>query len=196
MTSNSVPASNILPFEINIPDERIEFLRKKLASATLPDELEDAGRDYGVPLADVQRLLAYWKSGYDWRRHEKELNVELPQFQTDIDVEGHGTLKVHFVHKKSDIASAIPLLFVHGCKCATGGLYLLKQPSFYLIGPGSFIEVRKILPLLIQGSKDQPAFHVVALGLPGFGFTDAPKKKTFAFIQYAEVCRLCLPLHN
>ncbi|KAH9480609.1 Putative epoxide hydrolase [Psilocybe cubensis] len=169
MASNVVPASSIRPFKIHIPDERIAILQYKLASATLPDELEDAGRDYGVPLADMQRLLGYWKSGYNWRKHEEELNTELPQFQTDIDVEGHGTLKLHFVHKQSDVAGAIPLLFVHGW-------------------PGSFIEVRKILPLLIQGTKEQPAFHVVALSLPGFGFSEAPKKKRFAFLQYAEIC--------
>ncbi|PPQ92837.1 hypothetical protein CVT25_004325 [Psilocybe cyanescens] len=168
MSSNAVPDASITPFKINIPDERIEFLHKKLALTTLPDELEDAGRDYGVPLADVQRLVARWKSGYNWRKYEKELNDELPQFLTDIDVVGHGTLKIHFVHKKSEVAGAIPLLFVHGW-------------------PGSFIEVRKILPLLNQGSKDRPAFHIVALGLPGFGFSEAPKKKGFAFIQYAEI---------
>lgn len=58
---------------------------------------------------------------------------------------------------------------------------------FFYLGPGSVIEVRKILPLLIQGFPDQPAFHVVALGLPGYGFSEAPKKKGFAFDQYAEV---------
>uniref|UniRef100_A0A8H7XQQ2 Epoxide hydrolase N-terminal domain-containing protein n=1 Tax=Psilocybe cubensis TaxID=181762 RepID=A0A8H7XQQ2_PSICU len=157
--------NTITPFQINITEERISLLQQKLALSILPDELEDAGRDYGVPLADIQRLLARWQSGYDWKKHEKELNQELPQFQTDIDIEGHGTLKIHFVHKKSNVEGAIPLLFVHGW-------------------PGSVVEVRKILPLLIQGS---PAFHVVALGLPGYGFSEAPKKKGFAFDQYAEV---------
>lgn len=55
------------------------------------------------------------------------------------------------------------------------------------LGPGSFLEVRKILPLLVQGSADHPAFHVVAYGLPGFGFSEAPKKKGFTEKQYAEV---------
>lgn len=86
----------------------------------LPDEPEDSGWDYGVPLADVQRLLARWKNGYDWRKYEKELNDELPQFQTDIDVDGFGILKIHFVHKKSEVPGAIPLLFVHGSKRLRG----------------------------------------------------------------------------
>ncbi|PPQ86918.1 hypothetical protein CVT25_009804 [Psilocybe cyanescens] len=169
MASITSPAQDIAtPFKIDISDERIEHLQKKLALTTLPDELEDAGRDYGVPLADVQRLLARWKTGYDWRKYEKQLNDELPQFQKDIDVAEFGTLKIHFVHKKSEVANAIPLLFVHGW-------------------PGSFLEVRKILPLLTQEVPGQPSFHVVTFSLPGYGFSDAPKKKGFAISQFAEV---------
>jgi hypothetical protein len=56
-----------------------------------------------------------------------------------------------------------------------------------MLGPGSFIEVRKILPLLTSASPDQPSFHVVALSLPGYGFSEAPKKKGFKAAQYAEV---------
>ncbi|KAF9005504.1 Alpha/Beta hydrolase protein [Cyathus striatus] len=80
----------------------------------------------------------------------------------------HGKLNIHYIHKKSDAPDAIPLLFVHGW-------------------PGSFIEVRKILPLLTEASDKHPSFHVVALSLPGFGFSEAPRKKGFAHPQYAEV---------
>ncbi|TEB09975.1 epoxide hydrolase 1 [Coprinellus micaceus] len=158
------------PFTIAIPDNDLEFLRKKLELTRLPDELEEAGHEYGAPLADVQRLAKYWQDEYlpKWREHEARLN-DLPQFTRDIEVEGFGTLNIHYVHKKSEVADAIPLLFVHGW-------------------PGSFIEVRKILPLLIQASSDHPSFHVVALSLPGYGFSDNPKKKGFAVGQYAEVC--------
>lgn len=55
------------------------------------------------------------------------------------------------------------------------------------IGPGSFLEVGKILPLLIEESQEHPSFHVVAIGLPGYGFSEAPKKKGFGMTQYAEV---------
>jgi hypothetical protein len=56
-----------------------------------------------------------------------------------------------------------------------------------LLGPGCFLEVRKILPLLVAESSDHPSFHVVAVSLPGYGFSEAPKKKGFAMSQYAEV---------
>ncbi|KAF4617644.1 hypothetical protein D9613_005859 [Agrocybe pediades] len=158
------------PFNISIPDSSLKLLRQKLALATFPDELEDAGWEYGAPLADIRRLVARWQEGggYDWRKEEAKLNAELPQFTRDIEVDGSGTLNVHYVHKKSEVVDAIPLLFVHGW-------------------PGSFIEVRKILPLLIEGSPEHPAFHVVALGLPGYGFSEAPKKPGFEITQMAEV---------
>ncbi|KAJ3534885.1 hypothetical protein NMY22_g6724 [Coprinellus aureogranulatus] len=156
------------PFRISIPDAKLDLLRRKLELTTFPDEPEESGRDYGAPLSDIKRLVARWKDGYDWRTHEAELNAELPQFTQTIAVDGHGELEVHFVHKRSEVGGAIPLLFVHGW-------------------PGSFIEVRKILPLLVDASSDHPSFHVVALSLPGFGFSSAPTKKGFSVQQHAEV---------
>ena len=105
------------PFKIAIPDDRLALLQKKLELTIFPDELEDAGRDYGSPLADIKRLVAHWRSGFDWRKQEAALNADLPQFTRDIAVDGHGTLNVHYVHVRSAKASAIPLLFVHGCAC-------------------------------------------------------------------------------
>ncbi|KAJ7166350.1 Alpha/Beta hydrolase protein [Mycena crocata] len=155
-------------FKIAVPDERIDELRQKLKLTRLPDELENAGWEYGAPLADIRRLLEKWQSEYDWRAHEAQINNELPQFTRDIEVVGHGTLNIHYVHQKSQVPDAIPLLFVHGW-------------------PGNFLEVRKILPLLVEASPDHPSFNVVALGLPGYGFSEAPRNKGFKLDQYAEV---------
>ncbi|KAJ7600258.1 Alpha/Beta hydrolase protein [Mycena floridula] len=155
-------------FKIAVSDDQLALLRKKLDLHVFPDELEDAGRKYGASLTDIRRLVARWQDGFDWRKEEARLNEELPQFTRDIKVEGHGTLNIHYVHQKSQVENAIPLLFVHGW-------------------PGSFIEVRKILPLLVKPSPDQPAFHVVAFSLPGYGFSQGPSKQGFRFAQYAEV---------
>ncbi|KAK0196284.1 Alpha/Beta hydrolase protein [Armillaria mellea] len=143
-----------VPFKISILDEKLKLLQQKLALVTFPDELEDSGTKYGAPLKDIQRLVARWKDGFDWRAQEAALNAELPQFTRDID--------------KSQVEGAVPLLFVHGW-------------------PGSFIEVRKILPLLTASSSEHPSFHVVALSLPGYGFSEASKKQSFRLAQYAEV---------
>ncbi|KAJ7660055.1 Alpha/Beta hydrolase protein [Mycena rosella] len=156
------------PFNIFIPDDKLALLHKKLELTTFPDELADAGWEYGVPLADVRRLVERWTNGYNWREHEAALNAELPQFTRDITVDGHGSLNIHYVHKKSAVAEAIPLLFVHGW-------------------PGSFLEARKLLPLLTKGTDDFPAFHLVAMSIPGYGFSECPGTKGFDLEQYAEV---------
>ncbi|PBK90355.1 alpha/beta-hydrolase [Armillaria gallica] len=161
-------ASQELPFKISIPDDELKLLQQKLSLLRLPDELEGSGKKYGVPLKDIKRLVARWRDGFDWRAQEAALNAELPQFTQDIEVDGFGVLNIHYVHKKSEVEGAVPLLFVHGW-------------------PGSFIEVRKILPLLTSSSPDHPSFHVVALSLPGYGFSEDSKKQGFRLAQYAEV---------
>lgn len=103
-------------FKISIPDESLALLRKKLALTSFPDELEDSGRKYGPPLADIERLVSRWMHRFDWRKAEAKINAELPQFTRNIEVDGHGILNIHYVHKKSEVVDAIPLLFVHGCK--------------------------------------------------------------------------------
>ncbi|OBZ71114.1 putative epoxide hydrolase [Grifola frondosa] len=155
------------PFKLSIPDSELDLLRRKLDLARLPDELDEAGWEYGVPLADIRRLLARWKDSFDWRKAEAAMN-EFPQFTRNIEVDGFGTLNIHYIHQKSTVENAVPLLFVHGW-------------------PGHFLEVRKMLPLLTTVSPVHPSFHVVALSLPGYGFSEAPKKKGFAGDQYAEV---------
>ncbi len=63
--------------QISIPEDKLKLLQQKLALVTSPDELEDSGTKYGVPLKDIQRLVARWKDGFDWRAQEAALNAEL-----------------------------------------------------------------------------------------------------------------------
>ena len=108
-------ASSEKPFKVAVPEADMEHLRQALELARFPDELDGAGWDYGAPLADVKRLTAHWKSGFDWRKAEAKVN-ELPMFTREIEVDGFGTLNVHYIHRVSEVKDAIPLLFVHGCK--------------------------------------------------------------------------------
>ncbi|PQE33857.1 epoxide hydrolase protein [Rutstroemia sp. NJR-2017a WRK4] len=103
----------VRPFRIDIPDASLERLHKKLELADFPEEPE-AGPDYGATVSDVKRLAAYWKDGFDWKKQEAKLN-ELPHFKTVVEVDGFGELDMHFIHQKSKVPGAIPLLFVHGC---------------------------------------------------------------------------------
>lgn len=163
-------ASQPQPYTISVPDAAIEKLKRKLADADYPDELDTSDQwRYGSPLSDVKRLAKHWESGFDWRKAEAKIN-ELPNFRKKVQVEGFGDIDIHFLHKKSSNPHAIPLLFVHGW-------------------PGSFIEVTKLLPLLEVGEKEgKPAFHVIAPSLPNFGFSQKITNPGFALSQYAETC--------
>ena len=106
------------PFKITVSDDALALLKRKLDDTRFPDEVKAAEWAYGVPLADIRRLLNRWKDGYDWRTHERELNA-LPMFTRSIAVDGFSELNLHYVHKRSDVEGAIPLLFVHGCTSFT-----------------------------------------------------------------------------
>ncbi|KAL3497185.1 alpha/beta-hydrolase [Aspergillus germanicus] len=170
----------IMPFKIAIPDSRLQLLHQKLALTGFANELEDLGPasdkeqwSRGVPLSETKRLTTYWKEHFDWRKVESRLNAELPQYTKDIEIEGFGRYTIHFVHQRSNAGTtangeqAIPLLFLHGW-------------------PGSFLEVGKILPLLVNGGADGISFHVVAPSLIDFGFSDGSRSKAFCLNQHAE----------
>lgn len=133
-----------IPFQIRVPEAEINHLRSKLELARLPNELEDAGWKYGVPLVEMRRLVDRWKNGFDWRVQESKIN-EMPQFTRKIQVAGHGPLRIHFVHKPSSVTTAIPLLFVHGCMSVFRRGVLLSDPN-----AAAVLRARK----LFGGSKD------------------------------------------
>ena len=161
-------SSSIEPYKVSVPKHDLQLLHQKLSIVRFPDELDGTGNAYGAPLKDIKRLAAHWKDKFDWRAAEAKIN-ELPQFTTHIQAgPDFEALNIHFVHQESPVEGAVPLLFSHGW-------------------PGSFIEVQKILPLLMKGDgKSIPAFHVVAPSLPNFGFSEGTKKKGFGLKEYAS----------
>jgi epoxide hydrolase len=142
--------TRIHPFHIDIPQADLDDLHRRLAATRWPDELPGAGWDRGLPLGYVTELAEYWRTRYDWRAQEKQLN-ELPQYRTEID----GTT-VHFVHVRSPEPNALPLVLTHGW-------------------PGSFVEFLDVIgPLtdpVAHGGDAADAFHLVIPTLPGFGFS-------------------------
>lgn len=124
-----------------MPDEELSLLKQKLQLARIPDRPDSNVDDNGLSASKMLQLVDYWRTEYDWRAVEAEIN-ELPQFMTPVDVsDGFGPLNVHFVHSKSSKANATPLLFLHGW-------------------PGSFIEITKGLKRL-----NDEGYHVVAPSL-------------------------------
>jgi hypothetical protein len=110
MTTLTTPSS----FTLSVPDTELSDLRSRLALTRFPAELAGAGDSRGPQRTDIERLVARWQDGYDWRRREADIN-QLPMYMMPIGVEGFGELAVHFLHKRSVVPGAIPLLFVHGC---------------------------------------------------------------------------------
>lgn len=159
-------ADDIEVFTINIPQERLDDLHQRLKLTRFPDELDDAGWDMGAPVAEVRRFVEYWRDKFDWRAAEARLN-KLPHYTTSITVDGFEPFQMHLVHQPSEVPNAIPLLYVHGW-------------------PGSFLEGSKIVDKLSGNGIDSPAFHVVVVSLPNFGFSSGPSKRGFALEQYAE----------
>ncbi len=111
------------PFRIDVPQTALDDLTARLARTRWPDELPGVGWSYGVPLADVRSVAAYWRTTYDWRAAEAELNA-LPQFTTEID-----GANVYFVHVRAADPDALPLLLTHGW-------------------PGSVVEFLDLIPWL------------------------------------------------
>ncbi len=98
----------IKPFRIDISQADLDDLNDRLSRTRWPNEVADAGWDYGFPLARLKELAEYWRTGYDWREHEAELN-ELPHFTTEIDGQN-----IHFVHVRSSKPDALALILTHG----------------------------------------------------------------------------------
>jgi microsomal epoxide hydrolase len=148
----------VTPFTIAVPEPVMADLRQRLAAARFPDEIPGAGWDYGTDLTYLRELVAYWRERFDWRAAERRLN-QFPQFTTTID-----GLDVHFIHARSRHPNALPLAITHGW-------------------PGSIVEFAKIVGPLTDptahGGRAEDAFHVVAMSLPGFGFSGKPRVRGF-----------------
>jgi hypothetical protein len=109
-----LPMASPQPFIVAIPDSALEHLQARLALTRLPPELSGAGRARGPPRAEMERLVARWRGGWDWRLRERAINT-LPMFTLPLPVAGFGELRLHFVHARAAAPGAIPLLYLHGC---------------------------------------------------------------------------------
>ena len=143
------------PFTVDVPDAVLDDLQRRLDRARFPGELDGAGWSYGTDLAYLRQLVEYWRDGYDWRAQERILN-EFPQFTMNVD-----GLDVHFIHRRSPEPDALPIMLIHGW-------------------PGTFFEFWKTVDRLADpvshGGNAEDAFHVVVPSLPGYGFSERPRR--------------------
>jgi pimeloyl-ACP methyl ester carboxylesterase len=146
-------ASEIRAFQIDVPEETLKDLRRRIEATRLPSKELVDDRSQGVQLATIQALARYWVTDYDFGRIEARLNA-LPQFQTEID-----GVDIHFIHVRSQHEGALPLIMTHGW-------------------PGSVIELLDTIGPLTDptahGGRAEDAFHLVMPSLPGYGFSGEP----------------------
>ncbi|HEY2437776.1 MAG TPA: epoxide hydrolase, partial [Solirubrobacteraceae bacterium] len=159
-------------FQVDISDEALEDLRRRIATARWPSKELVDDRSQGVQLATVQELARYWTSDYDWGRCEARLNA-LPNFKTEIDGED-----IHFIHVQSPHEDALPLIMTHGW-------------------PGSVIELLETIPLLTDptahGGAAEDAFHLVLPSLPGYGFSAIPNELGWYAGRFAQAWGKLMP---
>src|SRR6266566_460983 len=143
----------VRPFRIDVPEEALVDLRRRLAATRWPERETVTDDTQGVQLRTMQELVRYWGTEYDFRRFEARLNA-LPQFITEID-----GLDIHFIHVKSPHENALPLIITHGW-------------------PGSVIEMLNVVGPLTDttahGGDAEDAFDVVVPSMPGYGFSAKP----------------------
>ena len=153
MSTTGETARDVRPFHVDVPQEELDDLRRRIAATNWPEKETVTDQSQGVPLAMIQKLARYWMRDYDWRTCEAKLNA-LPQFITEID-----GLDIHFLHVRSQHDDALPLIVNHGW-------------------PGSIIEQLKIIDRLTNptahGGDVGDAFDVVVPSMPGYGFSGKP----------------------
>jgi pimeloyl-ACP methyl ester carboxylesterase len=146
-------ATEIRAFHVEVPEEELDDLRRRIAATRWPEKETVADDSQGVRLATMQELVRYWGTEYDFRRFEARLNA-LPQFITEID-----GLDIHFIHVKSPHENALPIIITHGW-------------------PGSVVEMLNVVgPLADPTAHDgdaADAFDVVVPSMPGYGFSEKP----------------------
>jgi pimeloyl-ACP methyl ester carboxylesterase len=154
MNSQSKDDNAIRPFRIQVPDEAIADLRRRIAATRWPPRETVNDRSQGVQLAKIQPLVHYWGTDYDWRKVETQLNA-LPQFMTRID-----GLDIHFIHVRSRHPNALPMIITHGW-------------------PGSILELVKVIGPLTDptahGGRAEDAFDLVLPSMPGYSFSGKPQ---------------------
>ena len=154
------------PFTLDVPDEALEDLHRRLEHIRWPSEIPNSGWDYGTNLGYLQELCAYWRDEYDWRPHEAWLN----SFNhIKIGIDGYG---VHAVHEQGVGPAPMPLVMTHGW-CGTVWEML---PS-----------IRALADPAAHGGDAADAFHVVAPSIPGFGFSDIPTEAGYDIIRTAAM---------
>ncbi|MEP6730090.1 MAG: epoxide hydrolase family protein [bacterium] len=157
MTQTTITAQ---PFYVDVPNATLEDLRARLEQTRFADTHDETGWEAGGDSAFLRRLAEYWRTEFDWRAREEELN-RFAHFRATVD-----DVKIHFIHERGRGDKPLPIILTHGF-------------------PDSFLRFTKLIPLLTDpashGGDASDAFDVVVPSMPGFGFSDPPKSDGTTF---------------
>jgi pimeloyl-ACP methyl ester carboxylesterase len=155
----------IRPFRVNIPQEQLVDLRRRIMTTRWPDQETVSDQSQGIQLGKLKPLVEHWGTGYDWRKAEAKLNA-MPQFMTRID-----GVDIHFVHVRSKHPNALPMIMTHGW-------------------PGSVFELLKTVGPLTDppahGGRAEDAFDLVLPSMPGYGFSGRPTETGWGLERIAR----------
>ncbi|KFD61322.1 hypothetical protein M514_11777 [Trichuris suis] len=163
----------VVPLRISVADSELDDLRQRLERSIIPDSIEDAKLDYGLTGDILTKIRNYWLNEYDWRKAEESLNA-FNHYQTEIE-----GLSIHFIHEKPPADKynhVYPILLVHGW-------------------PSSFFEYAKLIKMLtdplsegLESDRSNAiAFQVIVPSLPGYAFSQAPKKRGCGTLATARI---------
>jgi pimeloyl-ACP methyl ester carboxylesterase len=152
------------PLTIAVDNAALDDLRHRLGATRWPQPAPGAPWSQGTDLSYLQELVRYWREDFDWRSQERELN-EFAHYLADVD-----GVTIHFVHERARGGDGIPLILTHGW-------------------PSNFVEYLPLVPLLTDPTThgiESPAFDVVLPSLPGYGFSERPRRR----VTYRDVAKL------
>lgn len=139
-------------FNISVNSELIDLAREKARTFRPSGGLSTDWTNDGPSNSSMTLLRDYWVESYDWTAVQERINQDFEHYATTVPGNRNYTadIPIHFIHQKSDNNSAIPLLLLHGWT-------------------STHQEWTKV-----AGPLTDKGFHVVAVDLPGFGFSPAP----------------------
>ncbi len=147
--------TDIRPFHLDVPDETLAWIRRRVAEYPWHEMPDDGGWAYGTNLDYMKEFCAYWLDEFDWRKQEARIN-RFSHFRAEVE-----GIDLHFIREPGSGPAPMPLLISHGW-------------------PGSVVEFLDIIEPLAHperfGGNVEDAFDVIAPSLPGFGFSGRPPR--------------------
>nr|XP_026496407.1 juvenile hormone epoxide hydrolase-like [Vanessa tameamea] len=158
----------IRPFKIIFNDTIIDDLKMRLRNRrpyTRP--LEGMQSEYGMNTIYLEKLLKYWQDEYRFKERADLLN-RFPHYKTRVQ-----GLDIHYIRVKPEAKGkrVLPMLLMHGW-------------------PSSSKEFDKIIPMLTTPRDEYDfIFEVIAVDLPGFGFSEGTNKPGLNPVQIGIIMR-------